>query len=151
MVYAEARQMLVDGIGIEFLIALRVIESVVEATALVTLLRHLDDEVADINLIAELAELLADMAALIKFLCLAIDNLEAIESSLEAHIAADDADIIAHNGLNLLVGLGDEDHLLVVNHAIVVPLRDIVAPFGVFHDLDRVGSRHIGIDESLEQ
>ena len=122
-----------------------------ESTALATFLSHLDDQVADVDLVAELAELHRDVASVVEVLSLAVDNLEAVEGTLEAEITADDADIAAHDLLDLLVGLRDKNHLLVVDSSGVVPVGDVRPERREGSDLDRVLGGDVGIDERFEE
>ena len=83
---------------------------------------HLDDEVGAGDEVAELAERLGEDGAVVEVFGLAEDEVQAVESTLQAQVAAHDAYIVPHDFLQLLLRLRDKHHLLVQYHAFGIPV-----------------------------
>ena len=96
---------------------------------------HLDDEVSAGDEVAELGERLGEDAAVVEVFGLAEDEVEAVEGTLQTQVAAHDSDIVRHDFLKLFLGLCDEDHLLVEDHTLGVPVRYLAFhfPLSAFH------------------
>lgn len=100
---------LVYWIGVEVFVAVGVVEGVVKSTTFSTFLCHFYDEVADVDFVAEFANGKVDTAALVEALGFATDYFETVESTLESEVATHDANVVAHYGLDFVVGLRNED------------------------------------------
>ena len=105
---------------------LQQVKAVVEADVLSSCASHLDDEVGTGNEVAKFGERFGEHGAVVEVLCFAEDEVEAVEGTLEAEVAADNADVVPHDFLQLALGLCDEDHLLVEHHALGIPVGDLV-------------------------
>ena len=98
------------------------IERVVQADVLAAGTGHLDDKVGAGDEVAQLAEGFGEDAAVVEVLGLAEDEVEAVEGALQAQVATHNADVVPHNLLQFLLGLGDEHHLFVEDHPLGVPI-----------------------------
>ena len=84
--------------------------------------RHLDDEIRTCYQIAELRKWLGEDTAVVEVFRFTEDEIEAVEGTLQAQVAAHNAHIVPHNLLQLALGLRDEHHLLVEHHALGIPV-----------------------------
>lgn len=112
---------------------------------------HLGDEIGTGDEVAELGELFGKDRTVVEVLGLAEDKVEAVESTSKAEVAADDTDIVAHNLLKFFLSLGDEDHLLVEDEAVGVPVGDSGADVDGVDATDGGESGIVSIDDSLEE
>ncbi len=103
----------------------RIVDGVVETTALLALDSHAGDEITYVDHVAKLAKLLAHLHTLEEVLGLLIEQVETVPGTLQSEVASHDAHIVAHAFAHFLDALGDE-HLLLVGHA--YPHRSIQAP-----------------------
>ena len=103
----------------------RVVDGVVETTALFTLDSHTGDEITHVDHVAELAELLAHLDTLEEILGLFVKKVEAVPGTLQAKVAAHDAHVVAHAFAHLLDALGNQYLLLVGQGTLVVPGRNL--------------------------
>ena len=74
----------------------RVVDGIVKTTALLALDSHTGDEIAHVDHVAELAELLAYLYTLEEILGLFVEKVETVPGTLQTEIAAHDAYIVAH-------------------------------------------------------
>lgn len=127
----------------------RIVERVVEAAALLAFLGLAHDQVADVDDVAQLADLARRLGAFEQFLCLLVEDVEAVPGAVEAQVGAHDADICTHDLVDLADALGDEHHLLGMARALVVPGGHIVAEAVAGHYLGGVARSCVGIYHCL--
>ena len=101
----------------------RVVDGIMETTALLALDSHTGDEVTYIDHVAELAELLAHLDTLEEILGLFVKKVEAVPGTLQAKVATHDAHVVAHTFANFLDALGNQYLLLVGQGTLVVPVK----------------------------
>ena len=128
-----------------------VVEGVVEAAALLAGHGVAHDEVADVDEVAELADFRIQDGLLVEFLGLAVEDLETVEGALQTQVGTHDADIAAHDGLQLLALLRDEHHLLVEDGAFAVPVGHVVADLDARQVFDSPDTGTVREDQSFEQ
>lgn len=78
-----------------------------KASGLLALFGLAHDEVADVDDVAQLAYLAGGFGALEQALGLLVEDVEAVPSSVEAEVGADDAHVGTHYLVDLLDALGD--------------------------------------------
>ena len=93
----------------------------VEAAALLALQGPTGNEVAYIDHVAELADVLRGLDTLEKALGLFVEHVETVPGTVQTQIAAHDTYIVRHDLVHLLHTLGDEYLLLVGHRALIVP------------------------------
>ena len=103
------------------------VDGVMQPHILATGTRHLDDKISAGYQIAQLAQLLGKHRAVVKVFCLSEDEVQTVEGALQTQVAANDADIVPHQLLQLAFGLGDKHHLLVQHHTLGIPIGHGVA------------------------
>jgi hypothetical protein len=92
---------------------------------LLSRLGHLNNEITNIDEIAQFAEFLGKFGSFVEVLGFFIDNFQAIEGPLKAEFGTNDAHIIGHDLLDFLHVLGDEYHFLGIAGTGLIPIRDI--------------------------
>ena len=78
-----------------------------ETHILTTVASHLNNKVGAGDKIAQLAEFLCEDRTVVKVFRLAENEVQPVESPLQAKVATDDADIVPHEFLQLALSLGD--------------------------------------------
>jgi hypothetical protein len=103
----------------------RIIESVVQTSGFVALFGLAHNQIADVDDVAEFANLTRGFRAFEQTLCLLIKDVKTVPCTVKAQVAANDADIGTHNLIYLFDALSDEYHLLGVASAFVVPVGNV--------------------------
>ena len=122
-----------------------------EATALLTFYRPAGDEVADVDDVTQLADVLACLDTLEEGFRLLIDEVETVPGTLQAKVGTDDAHVVCHDLVDFLDALCDEHTLLVGHRPLVIPLRNVGVK-GIFIDMfERMACRRLRIDHRLDE
>ena len=129
----------------------RVVDGIVETTALLAFYRHAGDEITHVDHVAELAEFLAYLHTLEEILGLFVKKVEAVPGTLQAKVAAHDAHVVAHAFAHLLDALGNQYLLLVGQGTLVVPGRNLLVEIVFIHMLQTVLGSSLGINHSLDE
>ena len=95
--------------------------ALVQTAALMAIHGVLDNQVADIDHITQFADFRNQNGFLIEIFRFPVQNLQTVESALQTDVGADNAHIIAHDGLQLFARLGNQYHLLIKHSAFGVP------------------------------
>ena len=103
----------------------RVVDGIVETTALLALNSHTGDEVTHIDHVAELAEILAYLHTLEEILGLFVKKVEAIPGTFQTEVAADNTYIRTHNLVHFLHTLRNEHHFFRRTGSFVIPFGNI--------------------------
>ena len=106
------------------IVALGVVDRVVQAAALLAADRRQDDQLGDHRDVAQLDQVAGDeevpvVAASIS----SCSSLDALQRAGQAAVRADDADVVPHEAADLVPVLGDDDRLVAVGGAGRVPGR----------------------------
>jgi len=123
----------------------------VEAAALFAFEGPAGDEIADINHVAQLADVAAGLDTLEEALGLFVEHVETVPGTVQAQVAAYDAYVVGHDLVDLADGLGDEYFLLVGHRTLVVPFGDAVVPVVEVDVLQGVLGSGVGIDDGLDE
>ena len=130
---------------------MRVVYGIVEPAALLALQGLTHYEVCDVDDVAQLAQLARRLAGLEEPFGLLIEDVEAVPGPLQAQVGAHYANVITHDLVHFLHRLCDENHLLRMRGAGIVPFRHVGAQLVAFDGLRRVGGRRVGIYHGLYQ
>ncbi len=129
----------------------RIVGREVQSAALFALQGPTGDEIAHINHVAQLTDVARGLHALKEAFGLFIQHIQTVPGTVQAQIAAYDADIVGHDLVDLAHRLRDK-HLLLVGHGtLVVPFGHMVVPVVQVDMLQRVLGSCIGIDHRFDQ
>ena len=129
----------------------RVVDGVVETTALLALDSHASDEITYVDHVAKLAKLLAHLDTLEEILGLFVKKVETVPGTLQTEVAANDAHIVAHAFAHPLNALGNQYLLLVGQGTLVVPGRNLLVEIIFIYMLQTVLGSSLGINHSLDE
>ena len=129
----------------------RIIVGIVETTTLLALNGPTGDEVADIDHVTQFTDVLAGFHTLEQGFGLFVQQVETVPGSLQAQVAAYDADIIGHDLTDFLDTLRDEHMLLVGKGALIIPFGN-AGVVGLFIDmLQGMTGSGFGINDGFNQ
>jgi hypothetical protein len=128
-----------------------IIDGVVQPAALFALDGLAGDEIADVDHVAEFADVLGGFDPLEEFFGLFVEQVETCPGTFEAEVAAYNAYVVRHDLTYFFLVLRNEHFFFVGHGAVVVPFRDgVVESVGV--DMaDGVGCCFVGIDYGLDE
>ena len=127
-----------------------VIDGVVQSAGLLALERLTGDEVADVDHIAQLANLLVRLDAFEEVFGLFVEQVESFPRAAQTQIGADDTDIRGHDLADLFDILRDEHALFVGQRAFVIPCRHLFVEIIAVNDTQTVLRRRVGIDHGFD-
>jgi len=123
----------------------------VQAATLLALQCLARDQVADVDHVAQLADVSRRLHALEQVLRLFVEQVETLPGAAQTQVAADDADVGRHDLAHLPRVLRDEHFLLVRHRSLVVPLRHALVEVVLVDDGQRVFGSRIRIDHRLDE
>ena len=129
----------------------RVVDGIVETTALLAFYRHAGDEITHVDHVAELAEFLAYLYTLEEVFCLFVEKIEAVPCSLQTEVAAHDAYIVAHAFAHLFHALCNQHLLFVGQSTFIVPCWYLLIEVVFIYMLDAVLGSSLGINHSRDE
>ena len=129
----------------------RIVNRVVQASALLALQGEARDEIAHVDHIAQLADVLRCLHALKQSFRLFIEHVQSVPGAVQSQVRAHDAHIVRHNLVHLLHALRNQHLLLVGHRALVVPFGHAFVKVIQVDVLQRVASGSIGIDHGLDE
>ena len=129
----------------------RVVDSIVKTTTLLAFYCHAGDEIAHVDHIAELAEILAHLDTLEEILGLFVEKVEAVPGTLQSEVATNDTYIVAHAFAHFLDALGNQNLLFVGHGTLVVPCRNLLVEIIFIYMLQTVLGSCLGINHSLDE
>ena len=129
----------------------RVVDGIVETTALLAFYRHAGDEITHVDHVAELAEFLAYLYTLEEVFCLFVEKIEAVPCSLQTEIAAHDAYIVAHAFAHLFHALCNQHLLFVGQSTFIIPCWYLLIEVVLIYMFNTVLGSSLGINHSLDE
>ena len=129
----------------------RVVDGIVETTALLAFYRHAGDEITHVDHVAELAEFLAYLYTLEEILGLFVEKVETVPCSLQTEIAAHDAYIVAHAFANLFHALCNQHLLFVGQSTFIIPCWYLLIEVVFIYMFNTVLGSSLGINHSLDE
>ena len=128
-----------------------VVDGVVQAATLLAFEGLAGDEVADVDHVAEFADVLCRLDALEQVFGLFVEQVQTFPGSVQAQVAAHNADVGGHDLSDFFHVLCDE-HLLFVRHcSFVVPFGHCVVELVLVDDAERVTGGCVGIDNGFDE
>ena len=129
----------------------RVVDGIVETTALLAFYRHAGDEITHVNHVAELAEFLAYLYTLEEIFCLFVEKVETVPCSLQTEVAAHDAYIVAHAFAHLFHALCNQHLLFVGQSTFIIPCWYLLIEVVLIYMFNTVLGSSLGINHSLDE
>ena len=122
-----------------------------QPTRLFALLGLTHDQIADVDDVAQLADLTRGLGTLEQTLCLFVEYVKSVPRPIKAKIGADYSHVCAHDLSHLLGALSDQHHLFGVGRSFIVPVGHIGAQIVAANSFAGMAGRSIRIDNGLDK
>ncbi len=129
----------------------RIVDGIVETTALLAFYRHAGDEITHVDHVAELAEFLAYLYTLEEVFCLFVEKIETVPCSFQTEVTAHDTYIVAHAFANLFHALSNQPLLFVGQSTFIVPCWYLLVEVVLIYMFNTVLGSSLGINHSLDE
>ena len=130
---------------------LRIVHGIVQSAAFLPLYGLPGYQVADVDHVAQFADVLRRLHPFEEVFRLLIQQVQPVPRTLQAQIAAHDADVVAHDFADFLDALRDQDVLFIGHRSLVVPFGNVrVVVVAVYHPEGMFGCR-LGVDDGFYQ
>ena len=104
----------------------RIVDGVMQSATLLTLQGEAGDEVAHVNHVAELTDILRRFYTFEEVLSFFVKGIKAHPGTMQAQVGTDDAHIVGHNLAHLLDTLRDKHLFFIGQRTLIIPFRHLI-------------------------